>query len=69
MTSKLPANHTCSLFKEHLHNHAGSTFIFTDNSKSIGAAGCAAIIGQSEYFAKLSDFTDSKSALAAITNF
>ena len=50
--SKLSASHTCSLFREHLNIHTGSTFIFTDGSKTNDAAGCAAIFGQSEYSAK-----------------
>ena len=46
--SKLPASHICSLFREHLNIHAGSTFIFTDGSKLNYVA---AITGQSEYSA------------------
>ena len=57
--SKLPAIYTCSLFREHLNVHAGSTFIFTDGSKTNDAAGCAAFIGHSEYSAKLSNFASS----------
>ena len=60
--SKLSASHTCSLFREHLSINAGSTFIFTDGSKANDAAGCAAIIGQSEYSAKLATFTFSYTA-------
>ena len=51
--SKLSASYTCSLFREHLNSHAGSTFIYTDGSKSNDAAGCATIIGQSELIAIL----------------
>ena len=54
--SKLPASHTSSLFREDLNTHVGLTFIFTDGSKLNDAAGCAAIIGQSEYSGKLLNF-------------
>ena len=53
--SKLSDRHTCSLFREHLNIH-------TDGSKSNYAAGCAAIIGQSEYSAKLSNLSSSYTA-------
>ena len=39
--------------------HSGSTFIQTYGLKSNDAAGCAAIIGHSEYSAKLSNFASS----------
>ena len=51
--SNLSASHTCSLFREHLHIHSGSTFIFLDGSISNNAA---------EYSAKLSDFVLSYTA-------
>ena len=46
----------------HLNIYAGSTFIFTDGSKTNDSAGCAAIICQWEYSAKLINFASSFTA-------
>ena len=51
-----------SLFRNHLYVHRGTTPIYTDGSKTNNAVGCAAIMGQNEYSAKLPNLISSFSA-------
>ena len=51
-----------SLFLDHMPKHEDSVCIYTDGSKSDDAVGCAAIINDTEYSAKLSKQNSSFSA-------
>ena len=60
--SEHSADSVHSVFLDHLQQHQGSVAVYTDGSKSNSAVGCAAVVGDSEYSARLSGAVSSYSA-------